>query len=660
MLSEAARQIQEWLMVAESEVLLGTEKTVPGDTPVVEFLEEEQGWKCRMHVQEATLVFTNPQVPPLSAANLEGLEAFAELLAKLLRSRRLSAELFALEEQVRGLMDTSLHLLALLSPDGRVLRLSPRDKETQLGEPLWKASWLGEKFRDEVERSIQRARTEAFAFTLEVATDRSTSYELLLSPITDESGQVSYLVAQGRDLSGKHRMREVLLEEREFAKAVMESIEDAILSCDEQGVVTLINAAGSDLFGLRVGDTVVDKSLFYHPTTGDAGRYRPLSLEKSPLGRALAGERVNEQEVACRYSDGSLGYFSASGRRLVDTEGEAFGAVIALHDMTHRRRAEEALSASERQFRALFRSQPNALLSLDSQGKVLRCNPAAEELFGGPQDQLSRCCIQQLLAPGQAVDVHFSGEKELRFCRTDGSEFWGLSRTVVVSDEQGVLGLMWLVSDISAQKSAEAEVASINRKLAVSRDMERSRLGRELHDGAVQNLLATSYRLTDPHLRKEILEVVSQLRDTISDLRPPGLAELGLQAALEAFLHKISRHHSSPAPKITLHCRLSPDLEEALENFVFRVVQEAVRNTFRHALASTVEVRLEEDGDRLSIQVKDDGKGFHPPADVKSLVRQDHYGLAGLAERVELVNGSLEILSEPGRGTCLNITCPIE
>src|SRR5690606_28673297 len=136
-------------------------------------------------------------------------------LEELLKSRELSPKLFDLESQVQGLIDTSLHLLATLDPEGRVCHRHAREIHTPLGEYLWQVDWLEPQFREEVEQAVARVREEGISSTLQVETSRSASYELSLHPLSTETGEVTSLIAQGRDVSDRHRMREVLLEERE-------------------------------------------------------------------------------------------------------------------------------------------------------------------------------------------------------------------------------------------------------------------------------------------------------------------------------------------------------------------------------------------------------------------------------------------------------------
>ena len=93
---------------------------------------------------------------------------------------------------------------------------------------------------------------------------------------------------------------------------------------------------------------------------------------------------------------------------------------------------------------------------------------------------------------------------------------------------------------------------------------------------------------------------------------------------------------------------LSPNVEQCL----FRVAQEAITNVLKHAKAKTLTVRLQCKGDMVTLTIRDDGVGF----DVGASSGKEHFGLLGMRERVELVNGDLSITSQPGHGTTVTLT----
>jgi signal transduction histidine kinase len=224
----------------------------------------------------------------------------------------------------------------------------------------------------------------------------------------------------------------------------------------------------------------------------------------------------------------------------------------------------------------------------------------------------------------------------------------------------------------SALRRRADEVNQLYSQLLQSREEERKRLARELHDRVIQDLVNLNYLLeagpadaaskaTVDAVRERLRRVVDSLRQVSTELRPAALDDLSLGLAVRGYLEEARDKY---ALRISLrlpagsHDRLEA-LPEEVRVSLFRVLQEAVQNVHRHARASRVEVDLALQGEAVTLEVRDDGRGFQCPAELGGLVRQRHFGLAGAQERMGLVGGRLELVSEVGRGTTLRATAPL-
>jgi len=204
------------------------------------------------------------------------------------------------------------------------------------------------------------------------------------------------------------------------------------------------------------------------------------------------------------------------------------------------------------------------------------------------------------------------------------------------------------------------------RQLAVME--ERNRLARDLHDSVTQSLYGVTLyaeaaarllasgmvEVATEHLyelRNTAQEALREMRLLIFELRPPLLQKDGLVAALEARLETVEgRAGLETEFKVSLQDQLPPEVEEGL----YRIAQEALNNTLRHAQASRIAVLLHQDQDNVSLQIKDDGVGFDP-----ILAREKGgLGLCGMEERAAQLCSSLIIDSKPGEGTCIRIVIP--
>jgi signal transduction histidine kinase len=219
-------------------------------------------------------------------------------------------------------------------------------------------------------------------------------------------------------------------------------------------------------------------------------------------------------------------------------------------------------------------------------------------------------------------------------------------------------------------QASRQTLTQTQRQLLRSREEERARLSRELHDSPVQTLVSLNIQLglllakasQDSPLRQplsemraEVRELLSELRQICAELRPPLLDSLGLGAALRSLIdewhqqYKIEAVLDLPADE---KLRRLPD-EVALN--LYRVTQEALGNVARHASAQCVEISLTCEGEQRCMTIYDDGRGFDVPETLHNLPAQDHYGLVGMRERIELIGGTWSLESAPGQGTTVRV-----
>jgi len=216
------------------------------------------------------------------------------------------------------------------------------------------------------------------------------------------------------------------------------------------------------------------------------------------------------------------------------------------------------------------------------------------------------------------------------------------------------------LNDMAKQlQSYQAALHDYLRVVTQTQEEERARLGRELHDETVQTLIALSHKAqmvqrnfersspqTSQHiteLRQMIDHGIDEVRRFSRALHPHYLEELGLVTSLETLAHEIgAQFEISGQP-----AQIKAEKELAL----YRIAQEAANNARRHAQAKNIRIEFEFDGSQATLRVCDDGIGFVPPAQLNDLTRTGHFGLMGMRERAQLVNGRLKVISTPGSGT---------
>jgi two-component system sensor histidine kinase DegS len=222
------------------------------------------------------------------------------------------------------------------------------------------------------------------------------------------------------------------------------------------------------------------------------------------------------------------------------------------------------------------------------------------------------------------------------------------------------------VSDIVADAQ---EMQQFGLKIIHAQEEERKKLSREIHDGPAQTManvmLRTELvekvldkqgvekaRIEIRDLRKIVKDSLSEVRRIIYDLRPMMLDDLGLLPTLAKYIRNAEEHTgiNITFKNIGKERRFPPNMEVA----IFRFVQEAIQNAYKHAEPKTIQVKLELTAEKVTAIIKDDGKGFDVLAK-----KEGSFGLVGMKERINMLDGRLSIDSKPGKGTLIMVQIPI-
>lgn len=227
------------------------------------------------------------------------------------------------------------------------------------------------------------------------------------------------------------------------------------------------------------------------------------------------------------------------------------------------------------------------------------------------------------------------------------------------------------LQDVSEVLDMYKQKQDFGFKIIEAQEAERKKLSREIHDGPAQMLANVMVRsdLTERIFRERgpeeaLLEIKSlkqmvrsalaEVRRIIYDLRPMALDDLGLIPTLRKYLQTIGEYNSEIDFKFQIYGqekRLEPNYEVAL----FRLAQEAVQNAIKHANASLIQVKLELLNDKGTLTVRDNGRGFEPHKQ-----KEGSFGIMGMNERVETLEGEMTIQSSVGGGTLVYIQIPLK
>jgi two-component system, NarL family, sensor histidine kinase UhpB len=204
-----------------------------------------------------------------------------------------------------------------------------------------------------------------------------------------------------------------------------------------------------------------------------------------------------------------------------------------------------------------------------------------------------------------------------------------------------------------------------------AQEQERKRIARELHDETSQVLtsLLISLAMLEESVASETArtriaetralahQTLRAVRNLSIDLRPSALDDLGLLPALRWYIKEYQQKCGVEVEFVSsgLRERLPAEMETA----IYRIIQESLTNTARHAHATRVRVTVSEGNAAIRMRIADDGAGFDAPAVLRTPWQDRGLGLGGMMERASLLNGSVDIESEPGAGTVISVNIPV-
>lgn len=349
--------------------------------------------------------------------------------------------------------------------------------------------------------------------------------------------------------------------------------------------------------------------------------------------------------------------------------------------------------AENRRLALIVKQSGDAIMIRDLEGNISFWNPAAERLFGYTAEEIAGRSATLLAPPGRENEIRENLEIVMRRSLVENVETQRLAKDGRLIDislsaaplidphNEYVIGEICSMRDITERKRARQTARELEETRQLTQliqghvEEERRSLARELHDElgqyvtAIKTIGASIANRTGsaPEVRtsaQTIVSVAARIYDAmhsiISRLRPSALDTLGLTETLQDSIAAWQSRHPELKFELDFSGRLD-DLGETINITVFRVVQECLTNVVRHAQASNVEIAVKREpaaaGTRemLRLAVCDDGKGT-PEQEVPD----GHFGLLGMRERVQALNGSLSIESAPERGFCVNVTLPLE
>ncbi|MDP2919302.1 MAG: PAS domain S-box protein [Dehalococcoidia bacterium] len=420
---------------------------------------------------------------------------------------------------------------------------------------------------------------------------------------------------------------------------------------------------------------------------------QPAFIEDSSNDPRLSREVVKREGIGSQYivplmaQDevvGTLCVLSRARKRFAREEEQLLTLIgaelgVALERATL---SEEKERAGQR-YRELFEKAHDAIWMQDFDGKIVAANQAAADYTGYTLKEVIGTSVASFLAP-EALELAREVRRKLlsgieveqpyeqRVIRKDGTQAIIMLTTSLIRDERGQPVFQHISRDMTRERQLSENLRLYARQTTRAHEEERKRIARELHDDSIQALSILSRgvdeltgaqakrsRIVKPlqEIRAEIDSVLARMRLFTQDLRPPTLDYLGLLPAVRELVSQVQQQTG-----LNIELRIEGEERHFTpedELLIYRVIQEALRNVWRHAAAAKARVIIKFNTRNAVIEVKDDGKGFDRGEDLR-FVKAGKIGLAGMQERADLLGGSLAINSRPGYGTAVTLTVPGE
>ncbi|HEY3006751.1 MAG TPA: PAS domain S-box protein [Micromonosporaceae bacterium] len=347
-------------------------------------------------------------------------------------------------------------------------------------------------------------------------------------------------------------------------------------------------------------------------------------------------------------------------------------------DALRRQRVDETVRRSEGRLRAVIDSALDCVIIADAGGRVLEFNPAACRTFGYSREETVGRELADLIVPAALRARHRRGlsrylrtgvarsldqRLEIDGMRADGTVF-PVELTITRVPIAGPPVFAAYLRDLTERRAVEGELRASRHRVVEAVVAERHRLERDLHDGAQQRLVSLGLMLarargnlpTEPERAAQVLdeaitaldEAALELRALARGIHPASLTRYGLAAAVA----DLARRSPLDLQLASLPTRRFP---MAIEATAYFVVSEALTNAARHAGTHRLTIAVDEmPPDRpaaLVVRVRDDGRGGAAP--------DRGTGLRGLADRLALLDGTLDVSSPTGGGTTLVARIPL-
>ena len=534
--------------------------------------------------------------------------------------------------------------------------------------------------RNAIERAL-RTGEESFESVRRKKDGSLIAVEVSMRAIHNGTGAAEYLVIGKRDITRRKQIEAKLLASEARYRRIVETAAEGIWTIDANDRTNYINRRGADILGFAAEELTGCSPLefVFEEDTADAGRELRLRRE----GRQLEGD------IRMRRKDGTEVWIHSVTTPILSDDGCYQGSLAMFTDITAHKRAYDAIL----KLSSIVQHSNDAIISESLDGTIQSWNAGAARIYGYSAEEVIGKPVSLLIPPdryhepfeflrrikrGDLVE-HYTTVRR----RKDGKHI-DVSQTIspIRDAENTITGVSVISREITQERLLREQLDNVVRQRAEdlqrfvssvqhAQEEERQRISRELHDDLGQRLTGLKLKIevleddiahplpgvTDglTQVKRDIDAMITEIRRISSNLRPAALDDFGIVVAVQLLCKEFEK---SAGVRVDFQSDMVQHQNKQVEIALYRIAQEALANTMRHAHATTVSVRLWEDEQNIGLAVEDDGIGF----DLSALQARDSgsggLGLISMRERAQQFGGSLYLTSSLHRGTKVQVEIP--
>ncbi len=519
-------------------------------------------------------------------------------------------------------------------------------------------------------------KKETLRFELEYPCYSANQKYWFIVSITSFEGNGKNAVLRFVDITERKKSELELNESKKLVQSIYEASPDAVIITDGKGVITKWDTKSEELFGwkenevlgLNLAETIMPQR--YHKAFYSGLKHFSSIQEgvifKKPLETSLLKKNGLEFYVSINTS-----------ASLINGERYFIGFI---RDITERKKSEQLLFESQRLYKTLIDNMNDGFFVENMKGEITFANQQFCEIFGIKNKDINNFNQEDFLASEFCEELYKRRKKrllgeqvhdsfEFKGLTLDGKSLWLEARINPIIEKGNRTGSQHVIRDITIKKKAEEllieseiKIRNFANHLNKVLEDERTSLAREIHDELGQQLAGIKFGISslkktganNPFSEQKIKELLNDVDTTIQNLRKiatslrPGILDtLGLASSIEWLVNAYEK-------KKGVSCNLEIDVNEQqfnknISTCFFRICQESLTNISKHTDADTVTIMLYLKKKRLTLIIKDNGKGM----DIHKQKNPFSMGLIGMKERANSIGANFEIVSEIGKGTII-------